>query len=149
MQVGCIYIGIQECFIYIYIYTYNIHTQRYIYIVAAPSVYIWGVFGWNLFGGWHPGPLQPHRLSTDTEQNCQHVIFFNLSLLGSNNISQHPPAIAVVRFCLTLIFVPFPWCLFPCISPEWSHYRFSLSHAVHQSEYLDFVWKGHCETKVV
>lgn len=29
-------------------------------------------------------------LLTDAEQNCQHVIFFNLSLLGSNEISQHP-----------------------------------------------------------
>lgn len=78
--------------------------------------------------------------TTDPEQNCQHVIFFNLSPLRSN--ASHRVALhSLLSVSLWILyFFHFPWRLFSCISQEWG---FSSWHAVHQTEGQAFVLKGH------
>lgn len=124
-----------------------------IYICKSLQLHLFvsGSFLYFLGVGWNQCPLQLLSHLTDAEQNCQHVIFFNLPPLRSNEISQHPSAITVVHFCLALIVPPprpFPWCPFSCISPDCSHQRFSLSHAAHQAGFVDFVLKGNLKQKV-
>lgn len=45
---------------------------------------------------------------TNPKLSCQHVIFFNLSLLRSNTSHIFLPAITVPHFSQNLIYVPFP-----------------------------------------
>lgn len=81
-----------------------------IYICKSLQLHLFvsGSFLYFLGVGWNQCPLQLLSLLTEPEQNCQHVIFFNLSPLRSNEISQHPSAITVVHFCLALIVPPSP-----------------------------------------
>lgn len=68
------------------------------------------------------------------------VIFFNLSPLRSNT-SHSFTLQSLLSVSLWILYLfHFPWCLFSCISQEWS---FSSWHAVHQTEGKAFVLKGH------
>lgn len=77
--------------------------------------------------------------TTDPEQNCQRVIFFNLSPLRSNT-SHSVPLQSLLSVSLWILYLfHFPWRLFSCISREWS---FSSWHAVRQTEGQASVLKG-------
>lgn len=60
---------------------------------------------------------------------------------GQIHLSFSVLSLSSVSLWISYLF-HFPWCLFSCISQEWSHYLFSSSHAVNSTKCQAFALKG-------